>query len=220
MPHSCIIQDDSVSILSGVMQFNKLRSAAMRKCIQSISMLLVMTTAALPMYASADDNSIDSAHAVFVMSNAADLNEILAYARATDGSLRERHRFSTGGRWSGGNHDPLESAGSLTLSQDHSLLFAVNAGSGDISCSGFSGPHFYCRTKFYQRAVNRTQLHNTEILFTWSTQAEAAVSQGFIWKEIICAISRTHSLFSVPILPVRRLYLLALTVSSSLSRSV
>jgi hypothetical protein len=42
-----MIQDDSVSIPSGVMQFNKSRSAAMRKCIQSISMLLVMATAAL-----------------------------------------------------------------------------------------------------------------------------------------------------------------------------
>jgi hypothetical protein len=29
-----MIQDDSVSIPSGVMQFNKSRSAAMRKCIQ------------------------------------------------------------------------------------------------------------------------------------------------------------------------------------------
>ena len=30
-------------------------------------------------------------------------------------------------------NDPLESQGSLTLSADHSLLFAANAGSGDIS---------------------------------------------------------------------------------------
>jgi 6-phosphogluconolactonase len=33
----------------------------------------------------------------------------------------------------GGGTDPLESQGSLTLSQDHSLLFAVNGGSGEIS---------------------------------------------------------------------------------------
>jgi 6-phosphogluconolactonase len=30
-------------------------------------------------------------------------------------------------------NDPLKSQGSLTLSADHSLLFAANAGSGDIS---------------------------------------------------------------------------------------
>jgi 6-phosphogluconolactonase len=105
----------------------------MRKRMQSISMLLMLATAALPMYASADDNDIDSTHAVFVMSNAPERNEVIAYARATDGSLQETHRFPTGGRGSGGNHDPLESQGSLTLSQDRSLLFAVNSGSGEIS---------------------------------------------------------------------------------------
>jgi 6-phosphogluconolactonase (cycloisomerase 2 family) len=71
--------------------------------------------------------------AVFVMTNAADRNEVISYERAADGSLREHRKFATDGRGSGGNNDPLESQGSLTLSQDHSLLFAVNAGSGEIS---------------------------------------------------------------------------------------
>ena len=71
--------------------------------------------------------------AVFVMTNAADRNEVISFRRAADGSLQEGHRFGTGGRGSGGNNDPLESQGSLTLSQDHALLFAVNAGSGEIS---------------------------------------------------------------------------------------
>jgi 6-phosphogluconolactonase len=73
------------------------------------------------------------AGAVFVMTNAADKNEIIAYDRAANGMLREGHSFETGGRGSGGLVDPLESQGSLILSQDHSFLFAVNAGSGDIS---------------------------------------------------------------------------------------
>jgi 6-phosphogluconolactonase len=71
--------------------------------------------------------------AVFVMTNAADRNEVISFRRAVDGSLEEGHKFATGGRGSGGNNDPLESQGSLTLSQDHTLLFAVNAGSGEIS---------------------------------------------------------------------------------------
>jgi 6-phosphogluconolactonase (cycloisomerase 2 family) len=75
----------------------------------------------------------DVAGAVFLMTNAADRNEIIAYSRAANGALREGHRFETGGRGSGGLVDPLESQGSLILSQDHSLLFAVNAGSGTIS---------------------------------------------------------------------------------------
>jgi 6-phosphogluconolactonase (cycloisomerase 2 family) len=81
----------------------------------------------------AQEGPSEGAGAVFVMTNAADQNEVISFRRAPDGSLRENHRFATGGRGSGGNNDPLESQGALTLSQDHSLLFAVNAGSGEIS---------------------------------------------------------------------------------------
>jgi 6-phosphogluconolactonase len=80
-----------------------------------------------------DLDSQDGAGAVFVMTNSVKKNEVIAYRRAADGTLREQGRFATGGRGSGGNNDPLESQGSLTLSQDHSLLFAVNAGSGTVS---------------------------------------------------------------------------------------
>ena len=86
------------------------------------------------MHASAQDlDSQDGAGAVFVMTNSVKKNEVIAYRRAADGTLREEGRFATGGRGSGGNNDPLESQGSLMLSQDHSLLFAVNAGSGTVS---------------------------------------------------------------------------------------
>jgi 6-phosphogluconolactonase len=71
--------------------------------------------------------------AVFVMNNSATRNEITSFTRAADGSLRRAGTFSTGGRGSGGTTDPLESQGSLTLNQEHSLLFAVNAGSGELS---------------------------------------------------------------------------------------
>jgi 6-phosphogluconolactonase (cycloisomerase 2 family) len=71
--------------------------------------------------------------AVFVMTNAASGNEIIAYQRNTDGSLEQGRHFTTGGRGSGGVTDPLASQGSLTLSDDRSLLLAVNAGSGSIS---------------------------------------------------------------------------------------
>ena len=86
------------------------------------------------MQALAQDQDLqDRAGAVFVMTNSVEKNEVIAYRRAADGTLQEKGRFATGGRGSGGNNDPLESQGSLTLSQDHSLLFAVNAGSGTVS---------------------------------------------------------------------------------------
>ncbi len=67
------------------------------------------------------------------MTNDARKNEVIAYDRATNGSLTEAGRYDTDGRGSGGVTDPLEAQGSLTLSQDHSILFAANAGSGNIS---------------------------------------------------------------------------------------
>jgi 6-phosphogluconolactonase len=71
--------------------------------------------------------------AVFVMTNAADKNEVIAYERNAAGSLQERARYNTEGRGSGGQIDPLQSQGSLAFSPDGSLLYAVNAGSGTVT---------------------------------------------------------------------------------------
>jgi len=71
--------------------------------------------------------------AVFVMTNNADHNQILSFSRNSDGTFSAGPSYETGGRGSGGINDPLESQASLTLSTDHSFLFAVNAGSGDVT---------------------------------------------------------------------------------------
>jgi 6-phosphogluconolactonase (cycloisomerase 2 family) len=70
---------------------------------------------------------------VFVMSNNAERNQVIAFERRNDGSYFEQNRFDTFGRGSGGVNDPLEAQGSLTVSADRTLLFAANAGSGDIT---------------------------------------------------------------------------------------
>src|SRR6202012_5574763 len=70
---------------------------------------------------------------VFVMTNDTVKNEVLAYERLFDGRLNLTQRLATGGRGSGGTTDPLQSQGSLTLSGDHNLLFAVNSASGSVS---------------------------------------------------------------------------------------
>lgn len=106
------------------------------KAIRSLFVVMLAIAAGLPARSHAQRSNAQnsgSAGAVFVMTNAADKNEVIAYRRNADGSLQEGHSFSTGGRGSGGVTDPLGSQGSLTLTQDHSFLLAVNAGSGDIS---------------------------------------------------------------------------------------
>src|SRR5262252_1739142 len=98
-------------------------------CLLFIVMLGLAAGLPAPSHAQENKNS----GAVFAMTNAANRNEIIAYKRNADGSLEEGRSFPTGGRGSGGTTDPLGSQGSLTLTQDHSILLAVNAGSGDIS---------------------------------------------------------------------------------------
>jgi 6-phosphogluconolactonase len=80
-----------------------------------------------------DFNAYGPQNAVFVMTNDAEANEVVAYERTQYGTLQSPRHFATGGRGSGGTVDPLGSQGSLTLSRDGSLLFATNAGSGTVS---------------------------------------------------------------------------------------
>src|SRR6266511_415460 len=66
---------------------------------------------------------------VFVQTNEAAKNEVVAYRRHDDGSLVELGRYATGGRGDGLPH--LKSQGSVVLEGDR--LFVANAGSNDVS---------------------------------------------------------------------------------------
>ena len=103
----------------------------MFKAVRGLSSLVVGVAALTPiMYAAGPSTGSET---VFVMTNNANKNEVLAYQRLFDGRLVLNERYATGGRGSGGLTDPLQSQGSLTLSQDRSILFAINSGSGTIS---------------------------------------------------------------------------------------
>jgi 6-phosphogluconolactonase (cycloisomerase 2 family) len=96
---------------------------------------------ALPAFAAPAGNPFAAQHAVFVMTNDADANEVIAYERNPYGTLHSPRRYRTGGRGSGGTVDPLGSQGSLTLSDDGDYLFAANAGSGSVSVFRVFGSH-------------------------------------------------------------------------------
>ena len=81
----------------------------------------------------AADNSQGNGSSVFVMTNDNSKNEVLTYQRNYNGQYVLATRTATDGRGSGGKTDPLQSQGSLTLSGDHNLLFAVNSASGTVS---------------------------------------------------------------------------------------
>jgi 6-phosphogluconolactonase (cycloisomerase 2 family) len=77
--------------------------------------------------------------AVYFMTNTTEgKNEIIMAQRAAAGSLRLVGAFATGGSGAGKGPeppfaDPLGSQDSLVMNKEHTLLFAVNAGSNDIS---------------------------------------------------------------------------------------
>ncbi|HEX2571836.1 MAG TPA: beta-propeller fold lactonase family protein [Polyangia bacterium] len=72
----------------------------------------------------------DRSGAVYVMNNDAQGNAVLVFERAPDGALVASGSYRTGGR---GTSGALESQGALRLSHDQRWLFAVNAGSNEIS---------------------------------------------------------------------------------------
>ena len=71
--------------------------------------------------------------AVYVLGNQDSGNTVIVFRRAENGALTRVQEASTGGLGSGGTPDPLASQGALTLNESGHLLFAVNAGSNDLS---------------------------------------------------------------------------------------
>ena len=119
------------------------------------------------------------AGAVFAMTNQPTGNAIVAFRRASDGTLTPAGVFPTGGLGSGGGPDPLRSQGSLILSgrgssshdddsdDGHSdgngargkrLLFAVNAGSNEISVFAVKGARLELVGKAASGGVRPTSL--------------------------------------------------------------
>jgi 6-phosphogluconolactonase len=105
-----------------------------------IAAVLLVSTFAIGSGASADAaglakggaNTINESDtgALYTETNAAAGNSVVAFDRATDGTLTLAGTYSTGGLGTGAS---LGSQGALALSNNSQWLFAVNAGSNDIS---------------------------------------------------------------------------------------
>ncbi len=74
--------------------------------------------------------SAEAPSAVYTLSNDPTQNEVVVYARATDGSLSAFGSFSTGGRGTGAG---LGDQGALVYDAKRKAFFAVNAGDDSIS---------------------------------------------------------------------------------------
>ncbi len=101
---------------------------------RTISTMLLAGLATVSIHVYAAERSI------YVMTNDYQKNEIVRFQTGNQGALlSEQTRYDTGGLGSGpgvipdGAADPLGSQGSVTADQQHRLLFAVNAGSNQLS---------------------------------------------------------------------------------------
>jgi 6-phosphogluconolactonase len=111
------------------------------------SLLLTLSTAFMlaSVVAIAEDSNSGF---VYVMTNQASDNSVIQFQRGDHGLLTRTQEMSTRGMGSGGSLDPLGSQDSLVLSGDGRLLFAVNAGSNEISVLGIgaNGLEFLSKT--------------------------------------------------------------------------
>ena len=103
----------------------------MRRFVYLLSAALIAATLGAAPVAAAGP-----AGGVFTMTNAVAGNEIVAWARAADGTLTPAGSVSTGGLGTGAG---LGSQGAVTLSGDGHWLFAVNAGSDSVSTFRVAG---------------------------------------------------------------------------------
>jgi 6-phosphogluconolactonase (cycloisomerase 2 family) len=83
-----------------------------------------------PINASAEE---EDGGAVYVLGNQSSGNTVIVFHRSTDGALIRVEEVATHGLGSGGTNDPLGSQGALVLGDGGHLLFAVNAGSNELS---------------------------------------------------------------------------------------
>ena len=110
--------------------------------------LLVITAAAVGLAACADSHSATApsesrilanragggiAGAVYTSTNGTGGNAVVAYSRNDQGQLTRIGSFNTGGLGFGTGIDPLGSQFPVILSDDHTHLYVVNAGSNDIT---------------------------------------------------------------------------------------
>jgi 6-phosphogluconolactonase (cycloisomerase 2 family) len=103
---------------------------AIAACAQDNSITGLAPDRAIALSASAAALSADGPGAVYALTNATSGNAVAIYGRSADGSLSWLGAVATGGVGAGSS---LGSQGALALSDDGRWLFAVNAGSNDIS---------------------------------------------------------------------------------------
>ncbi len=99
-----------------------------RRQIAGLGALVALLAFSVPATVAAHNAA--AAGTVYTITNSAGGNAVLAYSRASDGSLSLAGTYATGGTGTGAQ---LASQGSVTLSADGHWLATVDAGSNDVA---------------------------------------------------------------------------------------
>jgi 6-phosphogluconolactonase (cycloisomerase 2 family) len=148
-----------------------------------LACLVICAAALFAPPAQTDDGSGRSA--VYVQTNTAPVNYVQIFDRNHDGTLTAAGRVETGGVGKPTGNPPLgipflDSAGSVTLSQNGQLLFVVNAGDNTVS-SLRVGPHGLrladVESSFGSRPVSSTT--NGRLLYVLNSELTTANISGY-----------------------------------------
>ncbi|MGH7194626.1 MAG: lactonase family protein [Candidatus Saccharimonadales bacterium] len=125
------------------MQRNRLVKMVALGAIAVVAAVLAAPSVSVIAAPARADSTGAAVGAVYVASNAYSANSILTFLRYADGSLVPGSQVPTGGRGSGPGlllpDDPLASQNSLIVDRQKRFLFAVNAGSDDVSVLAING---------------------------------------------------------------------------------
>jgi len=113
--------------------------------------------------------------AVYVQTNDADANELIAFGRADDGTLFPLGRAATGGRGNGKPHLPSQS--SVALSPDGRFVLVTNAGSDDVSVLSVDGPALVSRVASGGASPKSVAVHGS-LVYVLNTEGDPGVA-GF-----------------------------------------
>jgi len=116
--------------MNTIAALSTLAVVALAACAQERGVTGLAADRAVTVEASSAAVAADAPGAVYALTNQASGNAVAIFARGADGSLSWSSNVFTGGTGAGSG---LGSQGALALSDDGRWLFAVNAGSNDVS---------------------------------------------------------------------------------------
>lgn len=162
--------------MNKIMAFGSLALVALAGCSQDNNVTGPAADRAVQIEERGAAVSEDAPGAVYALTNAAGGNAVAVFSRASDGSLMWQRSVATGGSGAGGG---LGSQGAIALSDDGHWLFAVNAGSNDVSVFHVKGDKLSLSSRVASGGIRPISLTvNDDVVYVLNAGGDGNIS-GF-----------------------------------------